>query len=90
MAVIAEHDLLEREEVIVALDAALADAASGSGRLALVAGESGVGKTAAVRAFVDATCPRLPPFYELHAWIWKHNPRGMFDDWNPRVVCPAA
>jgi hypothetical protein len=31
----------------------------------------------------------LPPFYELHAWIWKHNPRGMFDDWNPRVVCPA-
>jgi len=32
----------------------------------------------------------LPPFYELHAWIWKHNPRGMFDDWNPRVSCPAA
>jgi hypothetical protein len=32
----------------------------------------------------------LPPFYELHAWLWKHNPRGMFDDWNPRVHCPAA
>jgi hypothetical protein len=32
----------------------------------------------------------LPPFYELHAWIWKHNPRGMFDDWNPRVSCAAA
>jgi hypothetical protein len=32
----------------------------------------------------------LPPFYELHAWIWKHNPRGMFDDWNPRVSCDAA
>lgn len=32
----------------------------------------------------------LPPFYELHAWIWKHNPRGMFDDWNPRVSCSAA
>jgi len=32
----------------------------------------------------------LPPFYELHAWLWKHNPAGMFDDWNPRVVCPAA
>ena len=31
----------------------------------------------------------LPAFYELHAWIWKHNPRGMFDDWNPRVQCPA-
>jgi hypothetical protein len=32
----------------------------------------------------------LPPFYELHAWIWKHNPRGMFDDWNPRVSCEHA
>lgn len=32
----------------------------------------------------------LPPYYELHAWIWKHNPRGMFDDWNPRVSCAAA
>jgi hypothetical protein len=32
----------------------------------------------------------LPPFYELHAWAWKHNPRGLFDDWNPRVSCGAA
>ncbi|MEO6513041.1 MAG: hypothetical protein ABIO16_18730 [Nocardioides sp.] len=29
----------------------------------------------------------LPPFYELHLWAWKKNPSGMFDDWNPRVVC---
>ena len=29
----------------------------------------------------------LPAFYERHAWIWKHNRRGMFDDWNPRVTC---
>ena len=27
------------------------------------------------------------PFYLLHAWIWKHNPAGMFDDWNPKVSC---
>ena len=32
----------------------------------------------------------LPPFYELHAWAWKHNPRGLFDDWNPRVSCATA
>jgi hypothetical protein len=31
----------------------------------------------------------LDPFYELHAWVWKHNSRGMFDDWNPRVSCPS-
>jgi methanethiol oxidase len=30
----------------------------------------------------------LPAFYELHVWLWKHNPRGLFDDWNPRVSCP--
>ncbi len=29
----------------------------------------------------------LPPFYELHVWAWKHNPSGMFNDWNPRVTC---
>lgn len=30
----------------------------------------------------------LPAFWELHAWVWKHNPNGVFDDWNPRVTCP--
>ncbi|MBO0980374.1 hypothetical protein IPV10_07385 [Microbacterium sp. SD291] len=30
----------------------------------------------------------LPAFYELHLWLWKHNVAGMFDDWNPKVVCP--
>jgi hypothetical protein len=29
----------------------------------------------------------IPAFYELHAWVWKHNPSGRFDDWNPRVSC---
>lgn len=30
----------------------------------------------------------LPAFYSLHAWIWKHNPSGMFAMWNPNVGCP--
>jgi hypothetical protein len=29
----------------------------------------------------------IPPFYALHAWIWKANPAGMFMPWNPRVSC---
>jgi hypothetical protein len=32
----------------------------------------------------------IPAFYELHAWLWKLNPRGLFDDWNPRVTCAHA
>jgi hypothetical protein len=27
------------------------------------------------------------PFYELHVWAAKHNPRGTFADWNPNVSC---
>jgi hypothetical protein len=26
--------------------------------------------------------------YIKHAWIWRHNPAGMFEDWNPNVTCP--
>ena len=29
----------------------------------------------------------LPPFYSLHAWIWKQNPAGTFQMWNPSVHC---
>ena len=29
----------------------------------------------------------LPPFYSLHAWIWKPNPSGILAPWNPRVAC---
>ncbi len=29
----------------------------------------------------------LPPFYEIHAWIWMNNPSGMFEDWNPSGSC---
>jgi len=29
------------------------------------------------------------PLWVLHTWIWKDNPRGVFEDWNPRVrMCP--
>lgn len=29
----------------------------------------------------------VPPFYEVHAWAWSHNPNGDFADWNPNVTC---
>lgn len=28
-----------------------------------------------------------PAGYALHVWLWKHNPSGMFADWNPTVSC---
>ncbi|WP_052666457.1 hypothetical protein [Nitriliruptor alkaliphilus] len=27
--------------------------------------------------------------YVLHAWLFEPNPAGTFEDWNPRVSCPA-
>ncbi|MDT7843682.1 hypothetical protein [Streptomyces justiciae] len=27
--------------------------------------------------------------YSLHAWIYKSNPNGLFEAYNPRVTCPA-
>ena len=30
----------------------------------------------------------IPAFYALHSWIWKSNPTGTFQPFNPRVTCP--
>jgi len=32
--------------------------------------------------------PPGPGFYIHHAWVWRHNPAGMFADWNPDITCP--
>ncbi|MDC5698588.1 hypothetical protein OO014_15120 [Intrasporangium calvum] len=29
----------------------------------------------------------LPAFYALHAWVWKHNPDGVFATLNRNVTC---
>jgi hypothetical protein len=29
----------------------------------------------------------LPPFYALHAWIFRHNPSGTLAPFNPKVDC---
>jgi hypothetical protein len=33
---------------------------------------------------------KIPAFYALHAWVWKHNPDGTFASMNPRVSCVYA
>ena len=31
------------------------------------------------------------PLWVLHTWLWKDNPTGVFEDWNPAVrLCPAG
>ena len=31
--------------------------------------------------------PDMPVHYDLHVWLYKHNPDGVFAAWNPRVSC---
>jgi hypothetical protein len=31
------------------------------------------------------------PLWVLHTWLWKPNPAGVFEDWNPAVrLCPPG
>jgi hypothetical protein len=30
---------------------------------------------------------QVDPFFEVHAWVWKDNPTGVFADWNTDVSC---
>jgi hypothetical protein len=32
--------------------------------------------------------PGMPIHYDLHVWLWKHNPSGLFAPWNPDASCP--
>jgi hypothetical protein len=35
----------------------------------------------------------MPPgmhHWDLHVWLWKHNPSGMFSPTNPDLKCPKT
>jgi hypothetical protein len=34
--------------------------------------------------------PGMPVHYDIHAWVWKHNPAGELADFNPHVTCPTS
>ncbi len=68
----------------------------GAGRRGIHRRPAHLGRTAsaaaaAVRPFHltrDGNRYGLPAFYQLHVWLWKRNPNGLFNDWNPTVRCP--
>jgi hypothetical protein len=54
-----------------------------------------------IEAWTESTPPKLfgmyfhqhptLPLWVLHAWLWKNNPSGIFQDWNPAVrQCPPG
>jgi predicted ATPase len=81
--------LLERESLLEALSSALASAHGGAGRLVLVAGEAGIGKTSLVRRLCDELPPRLPVLWGACDPIATPRPLGPFleiAEAGPRIV----
>ncbi len=54
----AERRLLEREDALAGISRAFAEAQGGHGRVVLVGGEAGVGKTALLRRFCEDVAGR--------------------------------
>jgi len=67
-----------------------------NGALNLVGVEFAIPKAlwtgAALPTFLGATFQSEDEFgvYALHAWVWRHNPEGLFAETNPRVSCGEA
>ena len=67
-----------------------------NGALHLVGVEFAVPKAlwtgAELPTFLGATFQSEDEFgvYALHAWVWRHNPEGLFAETNPRVSCGEA
>jgi hypothetical protein len=36
---------------------------------------------------MEGHAPGMPIHYDLHAWLYKRNPAGRFEAFNPRVKC---
>src|SRR4029450_13638468 len=70
--------LLERDDVLDDLRRALAQAADGRGRLVLIAGEAGVGKTAVVEAFCGQ--PKVRVLRGACDPLFTPRPLGPFTD----------
>ncbi len=73
-------ELLERETHLAGLEAGLAQAGAGSGRIALVSGEAGIGKTSLVERFTQNHRERVPGFWGVCDAYFTPRPLGPLAD----------
>jgi DNA-binding winged helix-turn-helix (wHTH) protein/tetratricopeptide (TPR) repeat protein len=85
----ASFSFVGRDDVMADLEAALASALAGEGRMVLIAGEAGIGKTRTAREFVARARARGIPTYTgacsetggaPAAWAWRQLLRGLVAD----------
>jgi DNA-binding CsgD family transcriptional regulator len=78
-------ELLERTSQLSTLTALLRDAEAGYGRLALVAGDAGSGKTALLRNFSDTVAASTPPLWGMCDPMTTPRPLGPLLDIAPQL-----
>jgi predicted ATPase/DNA-binding CsgD family transcriptional regulator len=81
-------DLLERESHLAALARALAEAREGNGRVALVSGEAGIGKTSLVRHFTAQITPPTRLLWGACDALFTPRPLGPIYDIAPQAGPP--
>lgn len=82
--------LLEREQELATLTELLSGAAAGAGRLVLVHGEAGIGKTALLRDFCDAAGARARVLWGTCDALFTPRPLDPLHDMAPAVGGPLA
>jgi DNA-binding CsgD family transcriptional regulator len=90
----AKRSLLERDEALATLVADAERARFGVGRVALVAGEAGIGKTALVRAFANEYLDRVRVLWGFCEALFTPRPLGpvldIVDELNHWPLAPVA
>ncbi len=83
-------DLLERSQQLSGLESALVEASAGSGRIALISGEAGIGKTSLVRRFASRQPANVRVLWGTCDLLFTPNPLGPLLDMLPNMVGKAG
>jgi len=78
-------ELLERDQYLAGLDTALREASTGTGRIALVSGEAGIGKTTLVERFTQNQGSRTPVLWGVCDSLFTPRPLGPLYDMGPQI-----
>jgi ATP/maltotriose-dependent transcriptional regulator MalT len=74
------HQLVERDEALATLRSSLDDEATATGRIVLIRGEAGIGKTALLKAFVEACPSEVDVLWGVCDGLSTPQPYGPFED----------
>jgi len=73
-------ELLEREQFLAAMASTLQEASTGAGRVVLVSGEAGIGKTTLVERFASELDGKAPVFWGGCEALFTPRPLGPLHD----------